>query len=172
MSQALEIIDTAIQGGKRGYICVTGIHGIMEAQKDAVFRDIVNNSLLTTPDGMPTVWVGRLQGFSKMSRVFGPDLMLRVCEMSLKKGYTHFLYGGDTGVAERLKEVLVQRFPGLRIVGTFSPPFRLLAGREEAEITLPLSGFRADNFLVSLSPPQQERLMAKYLLKKENKNML
>ncbi|HLQ51141.1 MAG TPA: WecB/TagA/CpsF family glycosyltransferase [Terriglobales bacterium] len=172
MSQALEIIDTAIQAGKRGYICVTGIHGIMEAQKDTVFRDIVNNSLLTTPDGMPTVWVGRLQGFSKMSRVFGPDLMLRVCEMSLKKGYTHFLYGGDTGVAERLKEALVQRFPGLRIVGTFSPPFRLLTGREEAELTLRLSELRPDIFWVGLSTPKQERFMAKYLQKWDTKVML
>src|SRR2546425_9495988 len=134
----------------------------MEAQKDAVFRDIVNNSLLTTPDGMPTVWVSRLQGFSKMSRVFGPDLMLRVCEMSLKKGYTHFLYGGDTGVAERLKEAFVQRFPGLRIVGTFSPPFMLLTGREEAELTLRLSELRPDIFWVGLSTPKQERFMAKY----------
>src|SRR2546426_10945009 len=112
MSQALEIIDTAIQDGKRGYICVTGIHGIMEAQKDAVLRDIVNNSLLTTPDGMPTVWVGRLQGFSKMSRVFGPDLMLRVCEMSLKKGYTHFLYGETRVWPKGSKKFWCRDFPG------------------------------------------------------------
>src|SRR5207245_1417951 len=83
-----------------------------------------------------------------------------------------FLYGGDTGVAERLKEVLVQRFPGLRIVGTFSPPFRLLTAREEAELTLRLSELRPDIFWVGLSTPKQERFMAKYMQEWDMKVML
>ncbi len=57
-------------------MCVTGVHGIMEAQSDDRFRDILNRSFLTTPDGMPTVWLGRVHGFKHMNRVYGPDYML------------------------------------------------------------------------------------------------
>src|SRR4029077_10100393 len=108
---------------RSGYVCVTGVHGVMEAQRDPAFRKILNESLLTTPDGMPTVWVGRAQGLLGMDRVFGPDLMLGVCERSQRKGYTHFLYGGQPGIAEKLRSALESKFPGLRVVGTFTPPF-------------------------------------------------
>src|SRR6266853_4553280 len=102
MAQAINLVDSAVSQGRKGYVCVTGVHGIMEAQKDAGFEAILNRSLLTTPDGMPTVWVGRMKGFSHMCQVTGPNLMLRVCELSVEKGYTHFFYGGMEGVANQL----------------------------------------------------------------------
>src|SRR4030042_5649500 len=67
---------------ERHYVCVTPVHGIMECQKDEALRRIHNNSGLTVPDGMPLVWAGRLHGFSRMGRVFGPDLMGEVCRTS------------------------------------------------------------------------------------------
>ena len=82
MTQALTLADLALRRGSKGYVCVTGVHGIMEAQKDPEFKHILNNSLLTTPDGMPTVWVGRLQGFSRWAAVFGPDFMLQEYALS------------------------------------------------------------------------------------------
>src|SRR5580692_13205944 len=123
MEQAVAAIDHAVRNRHKGYVCVTGVHGVMEAQSDSGFKEILNNSLLTTPDGMPTVWVGRLQGFRQMDRVYGPDLMLEVCRLSEERGYTHFFYGGNHGVAEKLAEALRMRYPGLNIVGTTTPPF-------------------------------------------------
>src|SRR5438094_8019566 len=124
IGRAADGIDLALARGERGYVCVTGVHGVMEAQNDPEFKGILNRSLLTVPDGMPTVWVGRLEGFRSMKRVFGPDLMVEICARSVQKDYTHFLYGGAPGVAEQLKQVLLSRFPGLNIVGTYTPPFR------------------------------------------------
>ena len=86
------------------------------------FKTILNHAMLTVPDGMPTVWVGKLQGFRSMKRVFGPDLMTEVCARSVEKGYKHFLYGGAPGVAEQLKCRLLSKFPGICIVGTHTPP--------------------------------------------------
>jgi N-acetylglucosaminyldiphosphoundecaprenol N-acetyl-beta-D-mannosaminyltransferase len=123
MEQALDLFRSWLGNGSRGYVCVTGVHGVMEAQKDPALRRILNRSLLTTPDGMPTVWVGKLQGFSGMDRVYGPDLMAHVCRLSCEEGYTHFLYGGGPGIAGRLKEALTARFPGLKVVGSYTPPF-------------------------------------------------
>src|SRR5690348_5829798 len=106
MTEALRTVDAALAKGRRGYVCVTGVHGVIEAQKDPRFRAVLNSSLLTTPDGMPTVWVGRLKGHAKMNRVYGPDLMAEVCAMSVRRGYSHFLYGGREGVAANLKRTL------------------------------------------------------------------
>ena len=75
---AIAHIDAAVQARSKGYICVTGVHGVMEAQADPALRDTLNRAFLNTPDGMPTVWVGRAQGHAGMRRVYGPDLMLEV----------------------------------------------------------------------------------------------
>ncbi|MBB6145199.1 N-acetylglucosaminyldiphosphoundecaprenol N-acetyl-beta-D-mannosaminyltransferase [Silvibacterium bohemicum] len=162
MDDAVRHSDTLLQNGSQGYICVTGVHGIMEAQSDHVFKDILNGSFLTTPDGMPTVWLGHLQGFKGMTRVYGPDYMLELCKLSVERGYKHFLYGGKPGVAEDLKRTLVERFPGLQIVGTYTPPFRPLNADEEADLSLQLERSQADVLWCGLSTPKQERFMAQY----------
>jgi N-acetylglucosaminyldiphosphoundecaprenol N-acetyl-beta-D-mannosaminyltransferase len=163
MRRALGVFQCAVEQHRKGYVCVTGVHGIMEAQKNPDFRAILNRSLLTTPDGVPTVWVGRWQGYSQMQRVFGPELMLEVCAMSVAKGYTHFLYGGADGVAEELKASLLRRFPGLRIVGTYTPPFRPLSEAEKEDLGARVASVKPDIFWVGLSTPKQERFMAEFL---------
>jgi len=135
----------------------------MEAQNDPEFKGILNRSLLTVPDGMPTVWVGRLKGFRSMKRVFGPDLMVEICARSVQKGYTHFLYGGAYGVAERLKQVLLSRFPGIHVVGTHTPPFRPLTETEFGQLKDMISELNPDFFWVGLSTPKQERFMAAHI---------
>src|SRR5580765_8070677 len=96
---ARQAIAAALEHRRKGYICVTGVHGVMEAQDDPELRGILNHSFLNTPDGMPMVWTGRLRGFRAMRRVYGPDLMLMICELARDRGYAHFLYGGAEGVA-------------------------------------------------------------------------
>jgi N-acetylglucosaminyldiphosphoundecaprenol N-acetyl-beta-D-mannosaminyltransferase len=172
MEHALSLFESWLSNGVRGYVCVTGVHGVMEAQKDPHFRRILNESLLTTPDGMPTVWVGKLQGFYGMDRVFGPDLMAQFCKFSCSRGYTHFLYGGGLGTATRLKDVLTARFPGLRVVGTYTPPFRPLTTEEERALLQQVSSVKPDIFWIGLSTPKQERFMAEYLHKIEAKIMV
>jgi N-acetylglucosaminyldiphosphoundecaprenol N-acetyl-beta-D-mannosaminyltransferase len=159
---AVAAVVRALDQKTKGYVCVTGVHGVSEARHDPAFRQILNRAFLNTPDGMPMVWMGRLQGFSQMGRVYGPDLMLRVCEVSASRGFTQFLYGGAPGVAEDLKRRLEQRFPGLKIGGTFSPPFRPLTDDEETELTRLVSQVKPDIFWVGLSTPKQETFMARH----------
>lgn len=160
MQEALRRCGQLLQQRRKGYICVTGVHGIMEAQRDAGFRAILNRSFLCTPDGMPTVWVGRMQGHRRMRRVYGPDFMLEMCRLSASRGYRHFLYGGNPGVAEKLKRRLESRVPGISIVGTFTPPFRSLTLAEENELVATLAEVRPHVVWVGLSTPKQERFMA------------
>lgn len=162
MPTAVARIIAAAEARSGGYVCVTGVHGVMEAQRDPALRRILNASIVTTPDGMPMVWVGRAQGHDRISRVYGPSLMLEVCRASVGRGLTHFLYGGADGVAEELRSKLTTRFPGLQIVGTYTPPFRPLSPEEELALAAQLAEAKPDFLWVGLSTPKQERFMAQY----------
>jgi N-acetylglucosaminyldiphosphoundecaprenol N-acetyl-beta-D-mannosaminyltransferase len=162
LQSALRSVETALARKTRGYVCVTGVHGVMEAQDDPAFRQILNRAFLNTPDGMPMVWMGRLHGFGSMNRVYGPDLMLLVCEFTQSRGYTHFLYGGAEGVAPELQRKLEARFPGIKFVGTHTPPFRPLTASEEDELVRLVNERKPDILWVGLSTPKQEKFMARF----------
>lgn len=163
LHRATEMADRWIEANHPGYVCVTGVHGVMEAQRDPDLREILNRAVMNTPDGMPMSWVGRLQGFSNMDRVFGPEFMSAMCELSLNRGYRHFLYGGQPGVAEQLQAVLKREFPSLQIVGTYTPPFRSLNAEEEDALVVQVQNARPHIMWIGLSTPKQERFMAQYV---------
>jgi N-acetylglucosaminyldiphosphoundecaprenol N-acetyl-beta-D-mannosaminyltransferase len=165
LKTALAAIADAVQGRRKGYLCVTGVHGVMEAQEDAAFKTILNNAFLCTPDGMPMVWAGKLAGHREMSRVYGPDLLLDVCAWSEESGCTHFFYGGADGVADLLAQKLKAKFPKLAVVGTFTPPFRPLTAEEVAKLQGQVAAAKPDILWVGLSTPKQEKFMAEFLPK-------
>lgn len=160
MEMAVAIFDAWIARRERQYVCVTGVHGVIESQRDPDLRAILCASGLTTPDGMPLVWLNKLLGLRYVGRVYGPDLMLAICARSVEKGYRHFLYGGDAGVADALAARLRERFPGVQIVGAYTPPFRPLTPEEDGEIVRMIDDARPDIVWVGLSTPKQERWMA------------
>lgn len=172
LRRACDVIAETIAAGRKGYITVTGVHGVSEAQDDSEFKRILNNSLLCTPDGMPMVWMGKLAGHKEMDRVYGPDLMALICEMGVAHGWKHFFYGGAPGVAEELKARLEKQFPGMRVVGTYTPPFRALNSEEDRELVEIVTRAKPDLFWVGLSTPKQERFMAAYLPNLETRLMI
>jgi len=172
LAQGAQLILEAVRQNRKGYVAVTGVHGVSEAQTDREFRRILNSAFLNTPDGMPMTWVGRLQGFKKMDRVYGPDLMLELCAASIDGSVRHFLYGGAPGVAEALQSSLESRFPGLCVCGTYTPPFRPLNPEEESKLVTQINSLPPDIFWVGLSTPKQERFMAAYLHKLPVKIMI
>jgi N-acetylglucosaminyldiphosphoundecaprenol N-acetyl-beta-D-mannosaminyltransferase len=172
MDQAVDEIARWVEEGERHYVCVTGVHGVMESQRDPALARIHNASGLTTPDGMPMVWAGRRAGARHMSRVYGPDLMLALCELAAERGWSSFFYGGREGVPELLAERLVDRFPGLKVAGTYSPPFRPLTPAEDAELIKRIDEARPDLLWVGLSTPKQERWMADHIDRLEVRALL
>jgi N-acetylglucosaminyldiphosphoundecaprenol N-acetyl-beta-D-mannosaminyltransferase len=140
-------------------IAATSMHGIVEAQHDPFFKEILNATDLVVPDGMPLVWLGRLHGHGLSRRVYGPDLLLAFCEESASQGYRHFFYGGEPGVTEQLAESLKVRFPELNVVGTCSPPFRPLSAKEDEEMVEMIDRVAPDVLWVGLGTPKQERWM-------------
>jgi N-acetylglucosaminyldiphosphoundecaprenol N-acetyl-beta-D-mannosaminyltransferase len=160
MDQTISEIARWVEQRERHYVCVTGVHGVMESRHDAELRRIHNASGLTTPDGMPMVWAGHRAGATHMRRVYGPDLMLALCGLASERGWSSYFYGGAPGVAERLAERLAERFPGLKVAGTCSPPFRPLHPDEDEAATARIELAAPDLVWVGLSTPKQERWMA------------
>ena len=162
MELAVSLTEQWIDAGRSGYVCVTGVHGVMEAQNDPGFLHILNHAAINLPDGMPMTWVGRLQGFQQMDRVFGPDFMAAICRLSVVRGYRNFFYGGQPGVADLLSETLRNKFPGLQVVGTYTPPFTPLTSQEEEEVAEQILQSSPHIVWVGLSTPKQERFMAQF----------
>jgi N-acetylglucosaminyldiphosphoundecaprenol N-acetyl-beta-D-mannosaminyltransferase len=136
------------------YINVCTVHTVMECQRNPNLRDIVNRSGLATPDGMPLVWFCRCHGKKNVTRVYGPDLMLSFCEFSAIKGYRHFFYGGQPGVAQLLVNVLKKNYPRLQVAGAYSPPFRPTGTLEEPEVIKEINDARPDVVWVGLGTPK------------------
>jgi N-acetylglucosaminyldiphosphoundecaprenol N-acetyl-beta-D-mannosaminyltransferase len=160
---AVQIVDVVhqmeewISTGGSHFIAVTGMHGVMEAQHDRAFKGVLNAADLVVADGMPLVWLGRRHGYAMRRRVYGPELMETFCRTTGRL-YRHYLYGSVPGVADRLAEVLEQRY-GVRAVGTYAPPFRPLTEEEKVEVDRHIQAAAPDVLWVGLSTPKQERWM-------------
>jgi exopolysaccharide biosynthesis WecB/TagA/CpsF family protein len=171
LDSAVTRVAEVLESREKGYVSVVGVHGIMEAQRNPRLAAIYAESAITIPDGMPTVWVGRLQGCRQMERVAGPDLMMEICRSPRLAAYSHFFYGGQPGVADKLAANLKRRFPRLRVCGTFTPPFRELYPEEENMLIATIHNLKPDIVWVGISTPRQEAFMHRYLPKLETRLM-
>lgn len=141
------------------YICVTSVHGIMTARHDPFVRAILNAADIATPDGMPVVWALRSFGLSNQERVYGPNLMIRLCEQAARCQHRVFLYGGTEETLTSLERRLQERCPGLRVVGRYAPPFRPLTIAEDLQVKKGISAADPDLIFVGISTPKQETWM-------------
>lgn len=161
MDDAVGFIERALGANSRTYICITGAHGIIECRTNSELRDIHNNAGLVTPDGMPVVWSLRRLGAPHTARVYGPDLLLAVCDRLRGIGARHYFYGGAPGIADTLGEKLQVRFPGMAVAGAYCPPFRDLSEAEIDDICAVINKSGAEIVWVGLSTPKQETWMAR-----------
>lgn len=162
LTDAVKRIREWIRGGSREYVSVCAVHTVMECRNDAALRRIVNSAGLAAPDGMPLVWLGALSSPDPVSRVYGPSLMLALCEVSRHDGTRHYFYGGEPGVARRLADRLCERFPGLTVAGTCSPPYRPLTPEEDAGMVDRINAARPHIVWVGLGTPKQDLWMASH----------
>jgi N-acetylglucosaminyldiphosphoundecaprenol N-acetyl-beta-D-mannosaminyltransferase len=160
MERALATIADWIDRRDRRYVCVTGVHGVMESHRSAELRRIHNEAGMVTPDGMPLAWLLRLAGFRDSDRVCGPELMPAMVRYSQARGDRHYLFGSSPRTLSLLRERLLGLAPDARIVGTYAPPYRPPTPEEDAAIVADINMSGADIVWVGLSTPKQERWMA------------
>lgn len=160
---AVEFLLASSRAGVSGYVCVTGVHGIIESHRDPDLRGIHNRSLLTVPDGMPLVWHGRRHGHASMGRVYGPDLMTELLRATADGSRSHFLCGTTPGTLAKMREQFAAKYPDLRVAGVYAPPFGPLSPADESALRAQVAAAKPDFFWVGLSTPKQERFMARYI---------
>lgn len=159
LQKAAQTIVDWCKAGTPHFVCVRDVHGVMRAQTAPDLLALHGQAGMVTPDGMPLVWLARRRGHVQTSRACGADLVDELCRVSVEHGLRHYFYGGKPGVAERMAKALSERFPGLQVVGTSTPPFRPLTPVEDAESTAALSAARPHVVWVGLSTPTQEYWM-------------
>ncbi|MBU8541452.1 WecB/TagA/CpsF family glycosyltransferase [Falsiroseomonas tokyonensis] len=163
MQRATATMENWIRNGERHYVCITGVHGVMESQRDPELMAIHNAAGLVTPDGVPMVWMSHWLGHPEVERVYGPDLLQEMCRISALKGYRHFFYGSTPETLGKLTAALTRRHPGLQVVGSFAPPFRPLTPEEDEAVIAQINASGAQIVWVGLSTPKQERWMASHV---------
>ena len=142
------------------YVCICNVHSVVTARNDPEFMKVIEDADMATADGAPVAWMLRRLGHADQRRINGPDLMLRYCAQAAQRGERIFLYGNTPQTLDQLQQRLHQTFPGLKIAGSYSPPFRALTPEEDAEIVQRINDSGAGTVWVSLGCPKQERWMA------------
>ena len=142
------------------YICVANVHTTVKAYEDETYRTIQNGGILAIPDGGPLATVGRKRGAVQMSRTTGPDYMEEIFKISAGRGYRHYFYGSTEETLVKLRNNLVDKYPGITVAGIYSPPFRDLSEQEDDEIVRMINDTSPDFIWVGLGAPKQEKWMA------------
>ena len=142
------------------YIAVANVHTTVTAGEDENYRDIFNASVMAIPDGGPLSTVAHKRGFPEMQRTTGPSYMGEVLKMSGEYGWTHYFYGSTPETLEKLRATIEKDFPGAKVVGMYSPPFRPMTEEEDKEITEQINSLSPDFVWVGLGAVKQEKWMA------------
>jgi N-acetylglucosaminyldiphosphoundecaprenol N-acetyl-beta-D-mannosaminyltransferase len=157
---AAHVIGRWASLGERRSVCAANVHVVMEAQDHPEYREAVQNADLITSDGMPLVWALRLLGWKEATRVYGPDLMLRLLDEAERAGIPIGVYGSAPGTLDQLVCGIVDRFPALQIVFQEAPPFRPLTADEDRATVERMRRSGARLMFIGLGCPKQEYWMA------------
>ncbi len=168
--KTLACITDYIDSHKKGYICVSAVHLVMECQNNEYLKEGVNEATLITPDGLPLVWILQRRKLAT-DRIYGPDLMLAICQTAEREKWRIFLLGGSTGQSHVLQRKLRNLFPQLRIVGNLDTPNRIFLKNEGEKAISLINASNAHVVFVGLGCPTQELWMIQNR-NKLNSNML
>jgi N-acetylglucosaminyldiphosphoundecaprenol N-acetyl-beta-D-mannosaminyltransferase len=157
LGSAISRLEELIGAGGTHQAIVLPVASLMYARRDRLFLDVCNEASLVLPDGIPLLWASRILGARIPGRVAGADLLGELSRVAEIRGYTCFFLGSTPEVVRRLERVLLRRFPGLRLVGSFAPPISpVFSAPANDEIIRRVNATRPDILWVGLGAPRQE----------------
>ena len=162
MEWLLDYTQKNIKQLSGNYMCVSNVHTTITAYDDPEYLEVQNGGIMAIPDGGPLSTLGRKRGFDNMRRTTGPSYMEEIFKISVQKGYRHFFYGSTEETLNKMKQELKDKYPGLQIVGMYSPPFRELTEQEDKEVINMITDKVPDFVWVGLGAPKQEKWMNKH----------
>ncbi len=158
MDETIDAIETMLDGEGKNYIVPINVDVVMKIENDSYLKEIIDNADLVLIDGKPLVWISNWYNKPIKAKISGSDLVPLLCERSLKKGYTIFLIGGRDGIAQKAKARLEKELPGIKIVGTYAPPFGFETDvREIKKINQMITAAHPDLLIVCFGCPKQEK---------------
>lgn len=161
-SEALSRISSWTADRQSRYVCICNVHSVVTARQDPAFAQVLSHADMATPDGAPVAWLMRKLGVKDQQRINGPDLMWRYCAEAAQRHESIYLYGGQQATLDALQQRLLSQFPGLKIAGAYSPPFRPLTPDEDTAVVNTINASGAGTVWVSLGCPKQEKWMAEH----------
>ncbi len=156
------------QLGDRAYaVAAANTHVLSHARHDEEFGEAISKFDLICPDGMPLIWSvnAQLEKEERLTdRVYGPTLMLEVFRASENQPrVSHFLLGGQQSTLDKLTEVMSEKFPGAKVVGSYSPPFGTWGEEEHEKMKTLIRESGATFVWVGLGCPKQEGWIGDHL---------
>ena len=160
MHEAMELIEEKIDEQGFHQVATANVDFVIHAMDDQVLQEVLCSCDLIVPDGMPIVWASRLMGCRLKERVSGIDMVPLLAELAARRGWGMFLLGASESSSQAASEVLIRRFPKLRIVGRYCPPVSDLADMDHEEILSRIELAQPHILLVAMGHPKQERWLA------------
>lgn len=160
MAETLNEIDKLIQKKNCSYVVTPNVDHIVRLEKDEELQKVYKNASLILTDGKPLIWISKWYKTPIKEKISGSDLFPRVCQLAANKNYTMYLLGAAEGVADTAAKNLMKKYPGLNIVGTYSPPFGFEKSKQEMnKIKTQIQDVHPDILIVALGCPKQEKFM-------------
>ena len=160
MEEALQALDGLIQNKQDAFVVTPNVDHIVQLERGGELCEVYRKADLILADGMPLLWIAKWYGTPIKEKVSGSDLFPRLCQMAAQKGYTMFFLGAAEGVAATAAQKLMDRYPGLKVVGTYSPPYGFEKDKEELQCIIDQIKLAAPHILiVGLGCPKQELFM-------------
>ena len=158
VSETVEAIEQMIAADKKSYVVAINVDVVMKIEADPYLKKIVDDADMVLVDGKPLVWISKLHEKPLKAKISGSDLVPLLCEISAKKGYSIFIIGGKDGIAAQARQRLEQKLPGIRIAGTYAPPFGFENDQEELDkINRMISEAHPDLLIACFGCPKQEK---------------
>lgn len=160
MQETTDAIEAMIHADKKSYVVAVNVDVIMKIEQDTLLKELTDKADMVLVDGKPLIWISKIHKKPIKAKISGSDLVPRLCEISAKKGYTMFILGGMGGIAEKAKKRLEKKLPGIKIVGTYAPPFGFEKDEQElAKINNMISEAHPELLITCFGCPKQEKFI-------------
>jgi N-acetylglucosaminyldiphosphoundecaprenol N-acetyl-beta-D-mannosaminyltransferase len=146
-------LERCIAERRQEYVCFVNAHLAATARRDEHLAGALGAAGFAFADGAPVAWTARTP------RVAGSDIFGDLCAHSPARGYRHFFLGSTEETLALLAASVEQRYPGLEVCGTLSPPFGPALFDELPEMCARVNAARPDLVWVGLGAPRQELWM-------------
>lgn len=166
MEEAIQAIEEMISSDKNGYVVAINVDVVVKIDNDPYLKKITDNADLVIVDGKPLQWIAKWHKNPIKEKISGSDLVPELCRAASLKGYSIFIIGGKDAVAEKAQINLEKKVPGIKIVGTYSPPFGFENDRNEIDkVNEKIRKAHPDILIACLGCPKQEKFVYENYLK-------